>query len=299
VGVWDHLVERFVSPPTPASAESLRGFEKKARFALHPSIQAAWTLADGFVLSGRFCVLSVAEASRYIGAFDGMQMFAFTGDDSDPFCVACHPALDGRVVRLMHDFGEWELAFRSLDDFAAAVMAALKRGRVDQDSLQFQYTPQGPRSADDQAAGVRLLGDARLLCEQGADQGPWFTGIACALLSDADDLAPVLDWSNEYAREHAEHRLRDLDTKAATDALGRYDAERAAFDERCIQVLEAHGFPVLHRVAGHSIRIGPAQVGLNMPAFFNRRKDADAMDFLLERAAALTDLAKKRAKEKG
>jgi hypothetical protein len=55
---------------------------------------------------------------------------------------------------------------------------------------------------------------------------------------------------------------------------------------------------VLDRRTGGAIRIGPAGLWLNMPIFFNRRKDAGAMDFLLERAAALTELAKKRAESK-
>jgi hypothetical protein len=298
VQTWSRLVERLGAQSTPASAEELRTFERRARFALHPSIEAEWKRADGFPLSRGFCVLSVAEAAEYIGAFDGMQMFAFTGDDSDPFCVACHPALDGRIFRLRHDDGSWDLAFRNLDTFASTVMSALEGGGLDPESLPFQYTPQGVRSAEDATAGSRVLADAKLLCEKGSDDGRRYAGIACALLSDANELASVLDWPDEYAREHAEARLKQLDTSLAREALRQYDAERAAFDERCVQTLEAHGFPVLARKPGDAIRIGPAGLWLNMPIFFNRRKDADAMDFLLERATTLTALSKKRAEGK-
>ncbi len=264
-------------PIDSASAEELR-LQNGPGFALHPSIEVAWKRADGFPLSRGFCVLSVAEAAEYIGAFDSMQMFAFTGDDSDPFCVACHPALDGRIFRLRHDDGSWDLAFRNLDTFASTVMSALEGGGLDPESLPFQYTPQGARSAEDATAGSRVLADAKLLCEKGSDDGRRYAG---------DSLAPLLgrQWAGFRARlaGRVHPRTRRGASSSSTRRWRRRcgnDAERAAFDSAASRPSRPTVSCVLARKPGDRNQdrtSGPAW--LNMPIFFNQRKDASTMDF--------------------
>jgi hypothetical protein len=290
---WDQLLQRLPKPPAPTAAAAVRDFEEQAGFALPAPVVSAWSRADGFDVPD-FRVLSLAEAAEYLDAFEGMQMFPFTGPDSDPFCVACNPVLDGRVVRLRHDGGEWLPALRTFDAFVEAVVSALRRGPVDLDDPPLHYTADQPRTSEDTAAGRSLLAEVRRFCDEDSDCGPWYAPIACGLLSAPGDLAPVLAWPFDSVREFAETRLRELGTEEARAVLAAYDAKRDAFDERCAATLEAAGFPVLERRPRSTLRIGPAGVWLNMSMFYNEHASPNAMAFLIERATALTELAKKR-----
>jgi hypothetical protein len=289
---WIALGNRSTSSGKPASAEALAAFEAKAGFALHPSVHAGWTRADGFSL-GRRKVLSLAEAARYLGVLHG-RLFAFTEEESNPFCVACDPILDGRVLLVFHD-GDPVPAFRTLDGFARALLSAPADARLE--DLELEYGPRTARSDEDVAAGQRLLATMgprvdRLDTTDG--DAVFHVHIGCALLTDAAELAPGLEWRDDYARQAVEQRLRELDSPLARETLRAYQTNLAEFDERCIAALKAAGFSVTGHKAGDFIRIGPPAVGLNMRFFYDRRSDPDAMEYVIARARALTELARQR-----
>jgi hypothetical protein len=277
----------------PASEDDLVAFEDRSGFALHSSVRAAWANADGCDFGPHLKTLSLAEAAEYVDALPGRSLFAFTDEMRSPFCVACDPILDGRVVRVFHDGDEPQLAFRDLEGFAKALLRVLKTTR-DFDDLQIDYRPSVRRAPDDVAAGRALLAEASSTVDSLGNpdwNGLFYVRIACDLMSDAADLAPVLEWRNEYARASAENRLEELGESPGTrEALCEYDARRKEFDQRCIEALGAAGFSVKECRQGEAIRIGPPDLWLNVPMFYSRRREPDAMEYLVERARALTKL---------
>jgi hypothetical protein len=226
------------------------------------------------------------------------RVFQVLVDDahSNPLCVSGYPGMGGRVIRVFHDGKPAEVAFRSLDTFADAIVPWLSEGDTYSENLPAEYTAGGPRSDEDIVDSRKLLTEAAAFFAKKDDLiAPFLTNIACSLTRDVNDLASVLEWSDEYAREAAENRLKQLGTEEAAAALQGYDDARGAFDRQCIATLEANGLAVTECKLGEGIQIGgDAPMWLNTPVFYNRRNDADAMEYLMERVRALTALKSKR-----
>jgi hypothetical protein len=302
---WAPLAARSKSRGVAASQEELGAFEARAGFSLHDSVRSAWGRANGFTVEPRTKILTLAEATEWLSMLPGRPLFPFTDRESNPYCVACDPVLDGRILKVFHDDNCPQLAFRTLDDFARSLASAVDRHgdafELDLD-LDPEYAPRTPRTAQDVAAGRRLLATMgpRVDCLEARDadgSALFYVHVACTLLDDPLDVAPLLEWRNEYARAAAESRLSELDAPAAREALCTYDEKVSEFESSCLRALQNAGISATltrryrgSRTWDSGIKIGPPTVHLNTTMFYNGRLEPGAMDRLIVRAHELMEL---------
>jgi hypothetical protein len=296
------------APNPGATAAELGAFETRTGLSLPPQLRAFYGSTNGLTIDGngsRFVsnmrpapwmkILPLAEVIPYV---EGMRQFGipqvwgyfpFTDcNDSNPYCVCCNEPLRNRVVHVFHD-DVVRLKFWDLGRFLDAVAAAVVSKGEDQpelDMLPGEYTSdREDRTEDEVRTGLELLRLTDGLADVELHDALRF---AIDLLSEGevDEVVRLLETGDEYTAEEAAARLRAMKSPRAADALRRYRLETARFVADCAAALRAAGLDV-RDVQEKTLRLEPGPVWLNLPVWFNRRREPGICDAVVRRAKEL------------
>jgi hypothetical protein len=168
----------------------------------------------------------------------------------------------------------------------AAAVVSKGEGRPELDRLPGEYTSdRKDRTEDEVRAGLELL---RLAA--GLPDGEFHDALRFAidLLSEGEveEVVRLLETGDEYTAGEAEARLAAMETPRAADALQHYRRETARFVADCVAALRAAGLNVTD-VQRDAACLQPGPMWLNLPVWFNRRREPGICDVVVQRAKEL------------
>jgi hypothetical protein len=302
------------TPNPGATVAELDAFEAHTGLSLPPQLRAFYGSTNGLTIDGggsRYVsmrpaawmkILPLAEVMPYV---EGMRRYGiphvwgylpFTDcNDSNPYCVCCNGPLRNRVVHVFHD-DVARLRFWELDRFLDAVAAAVvSRGQdpPEVDRLPGEYTSdREDRTEDEVRTGLELLRLADGLADVELHDALRF---AIDLLSEGqvDEVAQLLDTGDEYTSREAAARLQAMKSPRAASALRQYAAEIARFVADCVAALRAAGLDVTD-IRENTPCLQPGPVWLNLPVWFQRRREPGIHDAVVRRAKELLALNQQR-----
>jgi hypothetical protein len=294
-----HAVGAAPNPGAPAA--ELDAFEARTGLSLPPQLRAFYASTNGLTIEGGgwMKILPLAEVPTYVEGMRGWGIpqvwgyFPFTDcSDSNPYCVCCNGPLRNRVVHVFHD-DVAQLKFRDLGRFLDAVAAAVvsKEDYPSVDRLPGEYTSgRDDRTEDEVRTGLQLLRLADGLADEELHDALRF---AIDLLSEAEieDVVRLLETGDEYTAPEAAARLRAMGSRRAADALQKYWRETAKFVTDCVAALRAAGLDVTDvKQDTARVRAGPSNphaIWLNLPVWFNRRREPGIYGLVVRRAKEL------------
>lgn len=301
------LTEFQIRVKKAASESQLARVESQLGIKLPESLRACFlTCNGGQAQDGRsqlelMSLNASLEYQRVPGFFDSFcSYFPFAeNNDSNPVCVCCKPPLATYVVLVKHDDAP-ELKYRSLDGFFRAAVGFIQ-------GEDFLDTHELPSAFDDTERTKKDVAIARKLIDLAA-KGDALSNLdrtnalrfACDLLSnnEVDEIGALLKIEDEYVREHAVQRLKQIPGAKAKKILSQLEGAFDAFVEHCAETLQRANIQTsIHaHHARKSMRIEPYGIWLNMEALYSRRQRPDFDDYFVERIRYLIKL--KRSKKK-
>ncbi len=222
----------------PVTTDQLDEAQDRLAFHFPERLSAFYRQSDGLLIVDRWLVLnSLAEGTRYAEAIGDIDLPHYLGlfplsesNDSNPYCIACKPPLSGRIIHLRHDDAP-RLAYRNLDEFAAALVTLSPSGRCSIDNLVLTYdVDHTDRTSDDDAVAEELLAGSCPDVENAY-------AIAMALFSRQriGKLIELLDHESMWVREDAASHLERMGDVAAIEALSRLASGGEGQDNRAAQ----------------------------------------------------------------
>ncbi|HTU18253.1 MAG TPA: hypothetical protein VMG10_09370 [Gemmataceae bacterium] len=187
---------------------------------------------------------------------------------SNYLAVTVRAPLAFRIVHLPHD-DESRLLYRDLDSFAKAMLMALDAGES-ADSFfretQGDYSPDAPRSPDDQDA-------ARALLATDGTHGEWNYAIQMLDATNLAEWAKLLE-TDHFVRRDAVARMRQIQAPALQELLKRDQLAFEEFARAATDAARRAGLKVGQRKS-ENLQIGGTW--MNLDVFFYRRNIRDAM----------------------
>ena len=257
-------------------------------------IEAFYEQCDGGSVEELSCrAYPLAQAVGLVGMYDFHAGFRFLPffvaqeNESDPVMVGLEPPLSGYVFQLCHDLRSRMLA-PSISSFLRSLPSQPEDEFFCIEESTFVYPKALSESEQETVEGLI----ARSMTELEVEYEPQLlVELALSMLTDEAciDLLRDLDHPDHNARHEIADRLKQIGTPAAEQILGKAEDELKAFVGQAIEVLKEHGFDAT-TTSGTDLRVRETkEMGLNVPAFFDRRNDADCWEYLVERVRYLSD----------
>jgi hypothetical protein len=202
-------------------------------FDIPEQLRAFYRETNGLVVHERRLVLNDVEtAVKYANAIARIDFVHNLGllpltesNDSNPYCLACTPLVGNRIIHIRHDDAP-RLAFRNLDQFAAAVIDLALQPEWIIDDLALGYAnDHTDRTTEDDAAADNIVEFRQ--SHQDEDDHLLSTALALYSRNRIDQIIALLEHDNMWIREDAATHLGNIGDVRAIKPLRKLAESQA------------------------------------------------------------------------